>query len=96
MCRKLYVTNKLSLGNRDLGWEAYSLPKGEVVEFTSRQLKDIIRDGGTDQVYGLKLNEETGDLVFDTDGFFTTNMMNKSHINTLVPIEESDCLANLF
>ena len=96
MCRKLYVTNKLSLGNRDLGWEAFSLPKGEVVEFTSRQLKDIIRDGGTDKVYGLKINEETGELVFDTENFFTTNMMNKSHINTLVPIEESDCLANLF
>ena len=96
MCRKLFVTNKLSLGNRDLGWEAFSLPKGEVVELTSKQLKDIIKDGGTDQVYGLKINEETGDLVFDTDGFFTTNMMNKSHINSLVPIEESDCLANLF
>ena len=58
MCRKLYVTNKLSLGNRDLGWEAFSLPKGEVVELTSKQLKDIIKDGGTDQVYGLKINEE--------------------------------------
>ena len=43
MCRKLVVTNKLSLGNRELGWETYSLPKGEVVEFTSRQLKDAIR-----------------------------------------------------
>lgn len=43
MCRKLIVTNKLSLGNRELGWETYSLPKGEVIEFTSKQLKDAIR-----------------------------------------------------
>lgn len=94
MCRKLVVTNKLSLGNRELGWEAYSLPKGEVVEFTGKQLRDAIKLG-TDEVYGLRLNEETGALVFD-EGFFTTNMMNKVHINSLTPIEESDCLANLF
>jgi hypothetical protein len=95
MCRKLIVTNKLSLGARELGWETYSLPKGEVVEFTSKQLKDAIRLG-TDEVYGLKISEETGELVFDTENFFTTNMMNKLHINTLIPMEESDCLANLF
>ena len=94
MCRKLVVTNKLSLGNRELGWEAYSLPKGEVVEFTSKQLKDALRLG-TEEVYGLRLAEESGDLVFD-DGFFTTNMMNKVHINSLTPMVESDCLANLF
>lgn len=95
MCRKLIVTNKLSLGNRELGWEAYSLPKGELVEFTSKQLKDIIRNGGPDEVYGLEISEETGELVFD-DSFYVTNMMNKLHINTLVPMVEDDCLANLF
>lgn len=95
MCRKLVVTNRLSLGNRELGWETYSLPKGEVVEFTSKQLKDAIRLG-TDEVYGLKIDENTGELVFDTEGFYTTNMMNKVHINTLTPIIEDDCLANLF
>lgn len=95
MCRKLIVTNRLCLGNRELGWEAYSLPKGEVVEFTSKQLKDAIRHG-TEEVYGLIISEETGELVFDTEGFFTTNMMNKVHINTLTPMIEEDCLANLF
>lgn len=95
MCRKLIVTNKLSLGNRALGFEAWALPKGELVEFTEKQLKDIIRSGGPDEVYGLKINEETGGLVFD-DSFYVTNMMNKLHINTLVPMLEDDCLANLF
>ena len=69
MCRKLVVTNKLSLGNRELGFEAWSLPKGELVEFTSKQLKDIIRNGGPDEVYGLKINEESGELIFD-DSFY--------------------------
>lgn len=95
MCRKLVVTNKLSLGNRELGFEAWALPKGELVEFTSKQLKDIIKAGTGDEVYGLKISEETGELVFD-DAFYVTNMMNKLHINTLVPIVEDDCLANLF
>ena len=95
MCRKLVVTNKLSLGNRELGFEAWSLPKGELVEFTSKQLKDIIRNGGADEVYGLKISEESGELIFD-DSFYVTNMMNKLHINTLVPMVEDDCLANLF
>lgn len=95
MCRKLVVTNKLSLGNRELGWEVYSLPKGEVLEFTSKQLKDAIRTG-TDEVYGLTIKEESGELVLDTEGFYTTNLMNKTHINSLTPLAESDCLAKLF
>ena len=35
-------------------------------------------------------------MELDTDGFFTTNMMKKIHTNTLVPMVEDDCLANLF
>ena len=33
-----------------------------MIEFTSRQLKDAIRTG-SDEVYGLKLDEETGEIV---------------------------------
>lgn len=95
MCRKLIVTNKLSLGNRALGYETYSLPKGELVEFTDKQIRDIIKNGGPDEVYGLKISEDTGELVFD-ENFYVTNMMNKLHINSLVPVVEEDCLANLF
>lgn len=94
MCRKLVVTNELNLGNRILGVEALSLPKGEVVEFTHKQLKDIISKG-TDEVYGLAINTESGELEMDKD-FYVTNMMIKSHINSLVPKIPDDCLANLF
>ena len=64
MCRKLVTINKLGLGNRELGWEVLSLPKGEVVEFTSKQLRDLIKSG-KDEVYGLKIAENGIDLVFD-------------------------------
>lgn len=94
MCRKLVVTNKLGLGTRELGWEAFSLPKGEVLEFTSKQLRDIIK-GSKDEVYGLKLAGNGTDLVFD-ESFFTTNMMYKVHIGSLTPMVEDECMVNLF
>jgi len=95
MCRKLIITNKISLGAREICYEAYSLPKGEVVEVTSKQIKDALRGIGTDEVYGLKISEETGELVFDPE-FGVTNMMNKIHTYTLLPMVEDDCLANCF
>lgn len=94
MCRKLVVTNELVLGNRVLGVETLSLPKGEIIEFTYKQLKDIICKGN-DEVYGLAINAESGELEMDKD-FYVTNMMIKSHINSLVPKIPDDCLANLF
>lgn len=95
MCRKLVVTNKIFLGTRPICYGAYSLPKGEVVELTEKQIKDTLKGLTTDEVYGLRLSE-AGELELDTAGFFTTNMMKKVHTNTLVPMVEDDCLANLF
>lgn len=94
MCRKLVVTNQIFLGTRAICYEAYSLPKGEVVELTEKQIKDALKGITTDEVYGLALSEE-GELILD-ESFFTTNMMKKIHTNTLVPLYEDDCLANLF
>ena len=94
MCRKLVTINKLGLGNRELGWEVLSLPKGEVVEFTSKQLRDLIK-GGKDEVYGLKIAENGIDLAFD-ETFFTTNMMYKVHIGSLKALVENECMVNLF
>ena len=94
MCRKLVVTNEIFLGTRPICYEAYSLPKGEVVELTEKQIKDTLKGLTTDEVYGLRLSE-AGELELDTAGFFTTNMMKKIHTNTLVPMVEDDCLATL-
>ena len=65
------------------------------VELTEKQIKDTLKGLTTDEVYGVRLSE-AGELELDTDGFFTTNMMKKIHTNTLVPMVEDDCLANLF
>ena len=99
MCRtrKLVAINNLRLGTRELGWELYSLPKGEILEFTSKQLRDIIKGykEGKDEVYGVKIAENGIDLVFD-ESFFTTNMMYKVHIGSLTPMVQTDCMVNLF
>ena len=95
MCRKLVVTNEIFLGARAICYEAYSLPKGEVVELTEKQIKDAIKGNTTDEIYGLALSE-TNELILDTEHFFCTNMMKKIHTNTLIPMIEEDCLANLF
>lgn len=95
MCRKLVVTNEIFLGARPICYETYSLPKGEVVELTEKQIKDALKGLTTDEVYGLALTESK-DLILDTENFFTTNMMKKVHTNTLNPMVEDDCLANLF
>jgi hypothetical protein len=95
MCRKLVVTNEIFLGSRAICFEAYSLPKGEVVELTEKQIKDALKGITKDEVYGLALSE-SGDLVLDKEDFYSINMMKKIHTNTLVPLVEDDCLANLF
>lgn len=95
MCRKLIVVNELYLGARQLGWEAYSFPKGEIVEFTDKQLRNLILTG-KEEVYGLAISEETGELIPDTENFYCRNWMVKSHINSLIPKFENDSLVNLF
>ena len=94
MCRKLLVTNQIFLGTRAICYEAYSLPKGEVVELTEKQIKDALKGVTTDEVYGLALSD-AGELVLDNAVYYT-NLMKKIHTNTLFPLVETDCLANLF
>lgn len=95
MCRKLIITNEIFLGSRPICFEAYSLPKGEVVELTEKQIKDALKGITSDEVYGMKITE-AGELELDTENFFVTNMMKKVHTNTLIQMVEDDCLANLF
>lgn len=95
MCqRKIYVVNEIYLGARPVAIEAYSLPKGEVLEFTSKQLISMIREG-KDEVYGLQLSEDGNSLEFDKS-FFTTNMMKKIHTGILKMAVETENLVPVF
>lgn len=92
MCKMNIVVNKLVLGNRELGWELWS--GKEVMEYTSRQLKDMIK-AGKQKVCGLKIGDND-ELELDKEGFFTTNMMVHSHIGSWKSMEEESMVNNLY
>lgn len=94
MCRRLYLCNKIFLGAREVTNEVYSLPKGEVLEFTNKQLISIIKEG-KDEVYGLQLSEDGNSLDFDKS-FFTTNITKKIHSGILKPIVPTENNVSLF
>jgi len=92
MCKMNIVVNKLVLGNRELGWELWS--GKEVMEYTSKQIKDMIK-AGKQKICGLKIGDND-ELLLDKDGFFTTNMMVHSHIGSWKSMEEESMVNNLY
>ena len=92
MCKMNIVVNKLVLGNRELGWELWS--GKEVMEYTSKQIKDMIK-AGKQKICGLKIGDND-ELLLDKEGFFTTNMMVHSHIGSWESMEEESMVNNLY
>lgn len=92
MCKMNIVVNKLVLGNRELGWELWS--GKEVMEYTSKQIKDMIK-AGKQKICGLKIGDND-ELLLDKEGFFTTNMMVHSHIGSWKSMEEESMVNNLY
>lgn len=92
MCKMNIVVNKLVLGNRELGWELWS--GKEVMEYTSKQLRDMIK-AGKQKICGLKIGDND-ELELDKEGFFTTNMMVHSHIGSWKSLEEESMVNNLY
>ena len=82
MC-KLYVLNELVLGGRELGWELFN--GKEVVEMTSKQIKDGLKAGK--EIYGLRVTDK-GEFVPDEKVFYN-NYMIKSHVGNLRPYGEN-------
>ena len=92
MCKMNIVVNKLVLGNRELGWELWS--GKEVMEYTSKQIKDMIK-AGKQKICGLKIGDND-ELLLDKEGFFTINMMVHSHIGSWKSMEEESMVNNLY
>lgn len=91
MCK--VVINKLTLGARELGYELFD--GKQIIEMTGSQIIRAIKSG--EEIRGVKVggNEE---LELDREGFFTRNLMVKSHINNFKPLIEEDgsVAANIF
>lgn len=84
MCKMHVVINQLVLGNRELGWELFD--GKQVLELTSKQVKDVIKAGR--KVCGLCIGRD-GELELDKEGFFTTNMTVHSHVNNWRTMDEN-------
>ncbi|MEG0839704.1 MAG: hypothetical protein RSF33_07885 [Hydrogenoanaerobacterium sp.] len=91
MCK--FAMNREMLGNRVTGYMVYESKTMEFVGMTVKQIKDMLAGG--EAVHGFIL-EESGELSFDTAGFKTDNMMCRSGINTLTPVNATDCVVNVF
>lgn len=91
MCK--VVINKLNLGARELGFELFD--GKQIVEMTGSQIVRAVKGG--EDIRGLKVNQND-ELELDAGGFFTRNLMVKSHINNYKPLVEEDgsVMANVF
>lgn len=88
---KKFLLNKISLGNRIIGWEIFSPETngGEVIGMTTKTLMDAIK---TEEVLGMVLDEK-GSLQLDAARGFKA-MMVKTGAGTLTSTDAS-AVANL-
>ena len=79
------------LGAREQAWSIFNGKM--IVEMTTKEIRDSIKAGI--KICGLKLSDNNPGLELDTEGFFTTNLMEHRHCNNFKPMIESDCMANM-
>jgi len=92
MCMAKVVVLRTMLGNREIGWELWNKDKGEVVEMTSKEIKNSLLKG--DPIYGLTIGKDE-ELELDKE-FFTVNLMEHRHVNNYTPmVEDENCVANV-
>ena len=92
MCMK-YLVNREDLGKRVTGYIFYDADNKGFTGLTEKQIKETLSKN--ERLYGLVLDAE-GNITMDKDGWHTTNYMVRSGINTLSPVNETDCAANIF
>ena len=91
MCKMRVVVRRECLGNRE---QAFSVWSGkDVMEYTGNQIRSMIKSG--QKVCGLTMKDN--ELVPDTEGFFTTNIMEHRYCGNFTPmIENESVMANVF
>lgn len=92
MCMK-YLVNREDLGKRVTGYIFYDADTKGFTGLTEKAVRDTLTKG--DHLYGLTLGAD-GEITMDKDGWHTNNYMVRSGINSLSPVVESDCAANIF
>lgn len=90
MCKMRVVVRREMLGAREQAWSVWS--GKDVMEYTGNQIRNMIKSG--QKVCGLALKDN--ELVPDTEGFFTTNIMEHRYCGNFTPMMEGDVTANVF
>lgn len=91
MCKMRIVVLKEMLGNREICWSLWN--GKEVMEMTSKQIKDTIKAGN--KVCGLTIGAN-GELELDKNGFYCNNVMEHRHSSAYKPVYDEGCMANMF
>ena len=78
-----YLLNRVDLGKRTVGYEVYISETKEIMGYTEKQIKDMLRS--QERVYGFTLDADDS-LQLDKEGFHTCNIMVKTGINGLRPL----------
>ena len=90
-CKMRVAVRREMLGAREQAWSLWN--GKEVMEYTGNQIKSLIKSG--QKVCGLALKEN--ELVPDTEGFFTTNIMEHRYCGNFTPmIENENVMSNVF
>ena len=84
------VVRREMLGAREQAWSVWS--GKDIMEFTGTQIRNMIKSN--QKICGLTVKEN--ELVPDTEGFFTTTIMEHRYCGNFTPMIEGDVMANVF
>ena len=91
MCKMRVVVRREMLGARIQAFSVFN--SKEITEYTGNQIRSMIQSG--QKVCGLTMKDN--ELVPDTEGFFTTNIMEHRYCGNFTPmIENESVMANVF
>lgn len=90
MCKMYVAIRREMLGSRETAWSLWT--GKDVFETTAKNIKDMINAGK--KVSGLVIGAD-GELALDTEGFYTTNIMEHRSAGNYKPMVEGDVMANL-
>lgn len=82
MC-KIVVNEVRQFSGRINGYEVYETKSGEVFGMTEKDIVKAIKGG--EKISGL-IPDKDGNLVLDKEGFFQTNIMVKTTISNMYPL----------
>ena len=93
MC-KIIINQVKQFGCRIQGYEVLDTLKGEILGMTETDIKKSIEKG--ELILGLKMNHDAEELVLDEEGFCQTDIMVKTTLKSMKPLNNEEAAVNVF